>query len=228
MRKLLFLIIIMLLSMNSLLLAKKNPAKLLQQNIQSWEQFRWQGIIQVQSSAFAIRKYFVLARNQEAARLDILDSGIMGLAAKPLVSVYVKDKIVLSAPSIKQLEGIDPNWFIPQNSIDQFVHFSDSLLARQSEIITNRKIKSGESVYYYDKKYRLSQIQSPKLGIEANVTYNRRNQPTKISIKYGGEPLVEIQITDRTYKNIEIEPLTPVSKANDIETTIPDNTEDTE
>jgi len=209
MRRLLLPLLILLLSTNTFLFAGKNPATLLQMNTATWEQFRWQGIIQVQSSAFAIRKNFVLSKNKEAMRLDILDSGIMGLAAKPLASIYLKDKIVLDAPTIKQLEGIDPNWFISAKMVESIVHFTDSLQAAQQEIISSRKIKTGNTIFLYDKKYRLSQIKSSEPGFEANVIYNSHNQPTKITVKYAGEPLAELQITERRYDNIEIEPLQP-------------------
>jgi hypothetical protein len=213
MRRFLLLCFILLLGMSAVLSAKANPVTQLQKNIATWEQFRWQGIIQVQSSAFAIRKNFVLSKNKSALRLDILDSGIMGLTAKPLVTLYMRDTIILNAPSIKQLEGIDPNWFIPRRAVEGLVHFTDSLQAAQQEIIANRKLKSGKTLYLYDKKYRLTQIKSVELGVEANVTYNRRNQPTKVTVKYANEPLAELQINEREFDNIEIETTTQTPPA---------------
>ncbi len=223
MRRLLLLFIIMLLGMNSLLYSKQSSSKQLQKNISIWEQFHWEGIIQVQSSAFAMRKYFVLSKNKEAMRLDILDSGIIGLTAQPLVSLYIKDSIILNAPSVKQLEGIDPNWFFPKNAIGRLVHFSDSLLSKQEEILSSHKFKSGKTIFQYDKKYRLSLIKNTDIGFEAKVLYNRNNQPTTISITYAGEPLTELQITDREYNSIEIVPLEQIQNKSDVNSPTPDN-----
>jgi len=207
MRRLLPIFLIMLLSMNTLLTAKAKPVKLLNKNNSIFEQFRWQGIIQVQSSAFSIRMYYVLAKNKDAIRLDIMDSGIMGLTAEPLVRLYMKENIVLDAPSINQLQGLDPNWFIPPEAVHGLIHMTDSLQTKQAEIIAKHKFTAGNSVFIYDKKYRLSQIKSADFGFEALIIYNRHNQPDKISFKFRGKPIAELQIDKREYENIEIVPL---------------------
>jgi hypothetical protein len=208
MRRFMIIMVIMFICMSSILNAKSSPVQNLQKNIKTWEQFRWQGIIQLQSSAFTMRKNFTLNKNRDAIRIDILDSGIMGLNAKPLVSLYLKDSVVLDAPTVKQLEGLDPNWFIPKAALQKFVHFADSLAALQQEILSTHVAKSGSTIFTFDKKYRLISAKNPEVGFETGVIYNRHNQPTKILIKYTGKPLAELQINDREYGNIEIEPLT--------------------
>lgn len=207
MRRIFLLIFIMLGCMGSVLIGKTSPTQKLNDNLISWEQFHWQGIIQVQSSAFTMRKYFVISKNKDAIRLDILDSGIMGLNAKPLVSLYLKDSIVLDAPAVKQLEGMDPNWFIPKATLQRFIHFSDSLFAMQQEIVSSLSAKSGDTVFTFDKKYRLISAKNPAVGFETKIVYNRRNKPDKLIIKYLGKPLAELQITDREYGDIDVEPV---------------------
>lgn len=207
MRKLLLLILIILIGMNLSLYAKKRPAKLLQKNLEQWHQFKWQGIIQVQSSAFSMRKNFVLAKDSTSLRLDVLDSGIIGLQAKPFLILYLKDKIVIDAPTIEQLKGLDLNWFVPPGSIEKLMHFADSLQLKQQEIISNRKIITANTIFSFDKKYRLSNIKSTDFNIEANIIYNRRNYPTKLLIKLNGEQMAELQINEREYKDIKIVPL---------------------
>ncbi len=207
MRKLLLLILIILISMNLSLFAKKKPAILLKKNLEQWQQFKWQGIIQVQSSAFSMRKNFVLAKDSTSLRLDVLDSGIIGLQAKPFLILYLKDRIVIDAPEIEQLQGLDLNWFVPPGSIEKLMHFTDSLQLKQQEIISKRELKTANTIFSFDKKYRLSNIKSTDFNIEANIIYNRRNYSTKIQIKYNGTPMAELQINEREYKDIEIVPL---------------------
>ena len=216
MRRSLILLLILLCCLTPLLSATSKKAAKLEDNLKQWEQFRWQGIIQVESSAFSMRKNFVLAKNTEAMRIDVLDSGVFGLQAKPLISIYIKDKIVLEAPTVKQLSGIDPNWFLPPGALDGLFNFTDSLLARSAEIVSKRQTEMASSLFSFDKDLRLSKITNNDIGLEFNITYNRRNQPTKIFIRRRDTKLAELQINEQKYGSITIEPLAESTPAPDI------------
>jgi hypothetical protein len=226
MRRLPVLIILLLCSLNFALWAKSKPEKQLQANLAQWEQFRWQGMAQVMHEAFTLRKFYVLAKNTEALRLDILDSGVLGLNAKPMLALYVKDRIVLDAPSIKELEGIDLNWFVTPDKYKPFFAMTTTLQSHSAEIISNRKISLSGLTYLFDKKYRLTGIISPKLQLEAQVTYNRKSQPDKISLIYQGKELAIFTIDEITTEHIEITPLEIGSQSS--RTTDIDNTEEIE
>lgn len=207
MKKTIILLAVLLAVISFGLQAKTGKAAKLETNLKQWEQFRWQGIVQVESSAFSLRKNFVLAKNEEALRMDVLDSGVLGLQAKPLVTIYMKDRIELEAPAIKQLAGIDPNWFLPPGALKGMINFTDSLRSRSSEIISKRKLELDAALFTFDKNYRLSSIKSDLTGLELNISYNRRNQPTKVIIKRRDERLAELQINEQKYGKIDIQPL---------------------
>ncbi len=189
--------------------AKSKKQKQLDGNLRQWEQFRWLGIIQVESSLFSMRKNFVLAKDRDELRMDILDSGVLGLQAKPLVSVYVKDRIVLEAPTIKQLSKLDPNWFIPGGAVGSLIHFTDSLQARSAEILANRTTEIADAVFGFDKKFRLNRIANDDLVLEARILYNRRGKPTRMLISHAGTKLAELQINKQEYGKVVIKPLKP-------------------
>ncbi len=207
MKKTIILLTVMLAVISFGLQAKTSKVAKLENNLKQWEQFRWQGIVQVESSAFSLRKNFVLAKNEEALRMDVLDSGVLGLQAKPLVTIYIKDRIELEAPTIKQLAGIDPNWFLPPGALKGMINFTDSLRNRSSEIISKRKLELDAALFTFDKNYRLSNIKSEMTSLELAITYNRRNQPTKVIIKRRDERLAELQINEQKYGKIDIKPL---------------------
>ncbi|MBM4399184.1 MAG: hypothetical protein FJ041_02485 [Candidatus Cloacimonetes bacterium] len=217
MRRLLLITLILLAGLNISLLAKSKPAKQLEQNLEQWQEFRWLGIIQVQSSVFSLRKNYVFAKSRDAVRLDVLDSGVMGLQAKPFVTLYLKDSIIFDAPTIKELSGVDLNWFVPKGMIAPLVQFADSLQAKQKEILSTRKVTSARTVFTFDKKFRLSSIVNTAGGFEANIVYNRRSQPTKMLVKYKGEQIAEVLINEREYKDIAIEPLVPSTEGINLE-----------
>jgi hypothetical protein len=217
MKRILLLTALFLLVICIPLTAKTSATKQLAANLEKWQSFRCEGIIQVQSDVFALRKNFVLAKNAEAIRLDVLDGGVMGLGAAPLVSLYLKDTAVLSAPTIEQLQGIDLNWFLPAGAVQKLVHFTDSLLVSKKEITSTRKLSQGNTDYTFDRKYRLASIDSKGMGMKAVITYNNSDQPTKINLLYKDGPMAELLINDRTYKDIEIEPLEASPNSLDLE-----------
>jgi hypothetical protein len=207
MKRLLILASLLLLLLSMPLLGKTSSAKQLAANLDKWKSFRWEGIIQVQSSALSLRKNFVLAKTEDALRLDVLDSGVMGLSAQPIVSLYLKDTAILSAPTIEQLQGIDLNWFLPPGTVSSLVHFTDSLLVLQKDILSKKKVQAGKTEYTFDKNYRLSGINSPATGLNAVIHYNNSGQPTKITIGHSGNQVAEMLVNERRYKDITIIPL---------------------
>jgi hypothetical protein len=207
MRKTIIIILLLSFCLGLSLEAKNSAAKQLQTNLEQWSQFRWEGIIQVQMSAFSARKNFILSKNRDEMRLDVLDSGVMGLQAKPLATIYLKDKILVEAPTIKQLQDVDLNWFVPQGAVSSLVHFADSLLANIQTILKDRKLTTANTAYAFDKKHRLIKITSPELGMKAEIIYNRRNQPTKLLLDHDGDRIVELQINEQKYNKVRVIPL---------------------
>jgi hypothetical protein len=204
-----FSLILLLLSMIICLplWSKTTPAGQLAANLEKWQSFRWEGIVQVQSSALSLRKNFVLAKTADALRLDVLDSGVLGLNAQPLVSLYLGGTAILSAPTVEQLQGIDLNWFLPPGTVQSLVHFTDSLMVLQKDILTYKKAQTGKAEYVFDNKYRLSGINSPATGLNATIHYNNNSQPSKITIERAGSQVAELLINERRYKDISIIPL---------------------
>ncbi len=216
MKRTVIILMLILVCISVSLNAKTKAEKRLETNLNQWQKFRWEGILQVQSSAFSMRKNFVLAKTGDALRFDILDSGVMGLSAQPLVSIYLKDTAILNAPTIEQLAGLDLNWFLPPGAVKGMVGFADSLLMKQKEILADRKATTAGTSFAFDKQYRLSSFSSPATRMEASIIYNTRNLPTKIQIRFSGSQVAELLINEREYKDVSIEPLEAVSDSLDL------------
>lgn len=210
MKKTVILLILISLCLVLTLDAKTRNQKRLDANLEMWQQFKWQGILQVQVSEFSIRKNFVLAKTSEDMRLDVLDSGVMGLQAKPLVTVYLKDTVVIDAPTVKELANINSLLYFYQDMVKGLVLFADTLQAKRQDILSQRKVLTASTSFKFDKKLRLSAISNSLSGLDIDIFYNNRNQPTKAELKYKGTKFVELQINERTYKNIKIIPLEQV------------------
>lgn len=68
--------------------------------VKNYNNFKWQGYIEVNHKQYAFRKDCVLRKNEKAIRLDIFDGGVMGLSPAPFFSFYIDKEIV----QIKNLE----------------------------------------------------------------------------------------------------------------------------
>ncbi len=191
--------------------ARTSPAARLEQNLSQYRCFRWQGILEINQSAFALRKNFVLAKDSSAYRLDILESGIMGLQAKPLLTLYISKHIYLSAPGISQLQGIDPNWFIPPQSLRILFTYLDSLQAGSKEILSKKEYLISSFQFSFDKKYRIAQVIERKSGLEVRIKYNRKNKPDKLTFVLNGTNAVILTIDEIQHEDIMIEKPSPLS-----------------
>ena len=72
--------------------------KLLLEHLESWKNFRIDGIIELNYKSFSFRKNISIRKNEQAFRLDIYDSGIMGMHPTPFVTVFMDTTIVLRLP----------------------------------------------------------------------------------------------------------------------------------
>lgn len=212
-------LVLIMLCMSPALFARSRAEKQLSANLAQWEQFRWQGMAQIIHDPLTLRKNYTLAKTNEAVRLDIMDSGVLGLNAQPLAVIYIKDRIVVEAPIIRQLQGIDLNWFVTPDKFKPFFTMSDTLLSHSAAIIANHKLTLNDISYSFDKKYRLTGISVPKLTASAVITYDRKSRPDKISFNYRGREAAILTIDERDTRNITIVPLetTPTGGLDDID-----------
>jgi hypothetical protein len=206
-RKATILLLLILVCFSNILAAKSKAEKQLQTNITQWAAFQAEGSILVNYPPYAIRKFFVFARDASAARLDILDSGLIGFNPAPMVTLYLQDKIILSAPGIKELQGIDPNWYIPAGTTQKLLALTDSLFAHSAEILAKRQAVINGITLSFDKKYRLSALLYPQYKVSAKVEYTRKNKPSKLSFYYHGKETAILNIDKIRFQDIDISPL---------------------
>jgi len=189
--------------------ARQAPEQQFQEHLQRWKQFHWLGIAEVNYKSFALRKYFTLAKNADAARLDLYDSGVFSLTLQPLAAVYLADSIALFAPSVKQLDDLDPNWFVPKGFARNLIQFTDSLQVRQQEILTTKKTTYNGLNFLFDRHYRIVSISYPASDITVKIEYTRKSEPDKITILISKQGKVILGVDQRHYTDIVIEPLLP-------------------
>ncbi|MBT3168390.1 MAG: hypothetical protein HN952_01480 [Candidatus Cloacimonetes bacterium] len=126
-------------------------SKQLQMHLQSWQHFRIDGIIQVNHNNLILRKNVTFRKNENILRLDIFDTGFLGLSPTPFLSVSLDSTLIIRNPN---------NLKIPLITRDDFLFFLEisELLKYQNEIITNKKVKINGYEFNFTENYEISQI----------------------------------------------------------------------
>ncbi|MDZ4121347.1 MAG: hypothetical protein U1C33_02935, partial [Candidatus Cloacimonadaceae bacterium] len=205
----LILITLLILVLGSGLSARKNDRALrqLQHELQKLKNIRAEGIVQVNHQQFALRKSFVLAKNENEIRIDVVEGGVMGMQAEPIFSIYMSDYIALRSPMIPQLELFDLNRFVP-GSPGQMISALDSLvLQHQEEIISRRKLELDNVTLTFNKDYQITEVIDKESNMTLSITYNRRKTVDIISIKEKGKELLSLMIDKISHEPQEIVPI---------------------
>ncbi|MCD4797223.1 MAG: hypothetical protein K8R49_08660 [Candidatus Cloacimonetes bacterium] len=171
--------------------------KLLFKHLKSWDEFRIEGIIEANYKSFAFRKNIIIRKNTEAFRIDIFDSGIMGLKPSPFISAYMDSVFVLRMPQEFEFIEADDLMFKKISIIFDLEKIYDE----KDQIIKNGSLVIGDSEIFFSKKMKIRKIAFPQMQI--NFHYN--DELEFMSIEQNNKEIANIQIDKITHENIRIQ-----------------------
>lgn len=175
--------------------------------LKKWESFDSQGIVEISYMGLSLRKMFVASKNHRQLRLDIIDGGIMGAGAVPLISFYSGDYIALKSPFLPMLEMLNPTDLIPSQSLNLFAN-ADSLFFKHGEtIIKNRMLEIDSVQISFLPDYRLDTVFDPKTQSELKANYNSKKALAELEMKAIGNMSVKLIFDQIKYTEPEITPL---------------------
>lgn len=198
---------IMILASSCASIKPVDKADLLRAELQKWENFSTDGIVEVNNGGFTLRKMFVLSKTQDEARLDIVDGGVFGMDPTPLISVYLGDYAAIRSPNMPQLEAFavllpDPGKYL--GSLGR----PDSLFtAYGEEIIDTGKLVLGDTELAFSDKMRLEKITGKDAGIRMEISHTKSGDLDKVSIFIEDETSLDLLVDNISYGNGELEPL---------------------
>jgi|GEM_PF-253034 len=180
--------LIILLAVILFVSACAGPGKLSRQDrlrseLQKWESFDSQGVVEVSYLGLALRKMFSLSKNHAQLRFDIIEGGVMGAGAQPLLSFYLGDYVAFKSPYIPMLELLNISDYLPLESLSLFSH-TDSLVARYGdEIIDQKKLTTDGVTIYFTSDYKLDKVIDPATKMELSATYGSGGKLSEINLK---------------------------------------------
>jgi hypothetical protein len=179
----------------------------LRKELKKWESFDSQGIVEISYMGLSLRKMFVASKNHQQMRIDIIDGGIMGAGAVPLISFYSGDYIALKSPYMPMLEMLNPTDLIPSQSLDLFGN-ADSLFFKYGEtIISTKKLEIDSVLISFLPDYRLDKVYDPRTQSELQASYSSNKTLAALEMKAIDNMKVKLIFDQIKYTEPEITPL---------------------
>ncbi len=173
--------------------------KLFFKHLKSWEEFRIEGIIEANYKSFAFRKNIIIRKNTEAFRIDIFDSGIMGLKPSPFISVYMDSVFVLRMP--QEFVFIKTDDLMFENI--SIIFDLEKIYAEKDQIVKNGSLVIEDSEVFFSKKMEIRKIVFPQM----QIYFQYNDELEFIYIEHNNKEIANIQIDKITHENIRIQKL---------------------
>ncbi len=186
----------------------KHPQKVLQLNreLQRWKTFQMEGIIEVSYKMFVFRKNFIISKNEDALRADLLDTGIFGLSASS-ISVYADSSLNIKGYIGKKSLEISVNE--ESKKLYSWLNHSeaDSLKNQYDNIMNNNMLEIQGWTLKTNSAMRLVSVIHEKNKIKAELFYNFKDELEKIIFTENGSEICNIRIDKISYNNITVQKL---------------------
>ena len=135
-------------------LTKRQKEAFVRANLSYLNTFKSQGILEISVKGFTLKKEFVLKKNHDSLRLDVLDSGIMSLLPSPFATLYVNEQILLTNYN----KGFFPDIVQDKFPLKEFFDLEKLPQGIIDEIVKNRKFTIAILQFEFDDLYRMNKI----------------------------------------------------------------------
>ncbi len=200
-------LIVISLFLASCAVLRPTDESMLRAELRKWESFSGDGVIELSAYGFNLRKPFTVAKSANQMRLDVIEGGIFGAGASPLISMYLGGYSSILAPAMPILETLDLKDKIPLGTLALFSS-ADFLFEKYgAEIIREKAIVRDSMSINFTPKYQLDSVVDRKSGARVNVSYTNRGALDKMEIKVGRNVTARLLFDDVKYQVPNILPL---------------------
>ncbi len=180
---------------------------LLRMELSRWQDFKADGVINVNYMGLALRKMFVLNKSQEAMRLDIVDGGAFGISPSPLISIYLADYLAVDSPLVPQLQALAQAG-IGGGEYLTLLGDPDALVKKYGSLIAEDNTLDLDGVIMaFSPAMKLMNIRDEKSGAAVDFSYTSKGDPDKVVIRMGKSGSMELLVDSIKYGAAEVAPL---------------------
>ncbi len=186
----------------------KHPKKLLlaHDELSRWQSFKMEGLAEVQFKMFVFRKNFVVSKNKEAMRFDMLDSGVFGMGASN-ISVYMdstmqiyglwgRNSLEIEAPDLLQ------SMYQWTNNLE-----IDDLDPYLNDILEKNEFTKDGVRFVFNEQMRLKLFTIDELSIRVDLNYDFGANLSEINVYLSNLKICNLRIDKISYDNISVSKL---------------------
>ncbi len=170
----------------------KASYKALESNLSLWDNFNMQGIVEIHYKAFSFRKNFVMHKDGNRFNFKVLNSGLMGLNPKPLVSISYDDSLTVDASGFAGADSLIPSNML-LDDIQYDLSLSKYLLPHSEEIFMNRSVNKLGLDFAFNDKMQLASISNTDEN-KVLFEYKLNGEPQKITLVIDNTEFLVIDI----------------------------------
>ncbi len=178
----------------------------LESQIELFTEFKISGVIEYNHKQFSFRKNISLRKKGNALRLDIFDSGIMGMNPTPFLSVYADTAFVFrsSAEDFVLSENDKENIKLVVTVLRSV---STSLSERKAELLRNRHVKIDDIMISTNKYGFLETVSVPLQCSEVKMNYRNNKGLSELIVEQYNKNVINIKIDKITTAKVKVLPI---------------------
>ena len=209
MKKLLLLLVILaILSLSACSRNRLSADSLrLREELSRWENFRSEGIVRANYMGLELRKYYLAQKNGNQMRLDVLDGGILGAGAAPLVSVYVGEYFALESPMMPQLELLAGRGMLPDNPGEMLASLDSLITLYEDEIIRTKVVVHDSVQVSFNSRLQVQEVKDLRSGMQMSISYDSSGEPDQIDLRLDRGIALSLLVDRMSYGPQVFEPL---------------------
>ncbi len=177
------------------------------QHAKMWEQFRIDGIIEMNYRQFVFRKNIVIRKSGERFRIDIFDTGIFGASPTPFLTIYREDEILVrDSDGTRIADPATDSLYI--SWVGQLSMLSDVIQSNYHEILYNWEFEKNNFRYKFHWNYLLESITSLDGNNRLEFDYTKNDQLERIRYRENGAVVIDIMIDKIDFEPLQVKALT--------------------
>ena len=88
--------------------------------LDKWNTFQMEGVAEIYQDELVLRKYFKAQKNPQALRIDLIESGLLGIHPTPFASIYADTSLTMRTPPDYTIKTNNLNFPIDLNYLKMF------------------------------------------------------------------------------------------------------------
>ncbi len=186
-------------------LSSNQKEALLKENLLKWEKFELEGLIELNYKAFSFRKNIIIKKKEGKIRLDIFDSGLMGLSPAPFLSAYLDTSLVLRLPGNDELTEIPAAKLREDLTLLDYLGNTKQLLRFKKQILAENFLQLDDLNIEFSDQMQITAISHKNADYRLNLVYGE--ELDQMIFYQKGKIMADILIDRITFSDVNIKAL---------------------